>query len=122
MLTLVLGASTHAFELMLSAFILGLACGGLWIKKRIDAIANPMRFLGWVQVAMGLLALATIPVYSQMFEVMSAVIKGLAKTDAGHVMFLLSSHGIALTVMFPATFCAGMKLRARVMPAYQSVH
>ena len=110
MLSLVLGASTHSFELMLSAFILGLACGGLWVKRRIDAIADPMRFLGWVQIAMGLLALATIPVYGQMFEVMAAVIKGLAKTDTGHTMFLLSSHGIALTVMFPASFCAGMTL------------
>ncbi len=110
MLSLVLGASTHSFELMLSAFILGLAFGGLWVKHRIDTIAEPMRFLGWVQVAMGLLALATIPVYGQMFDVMAAVIKGLAKTDTGHTLFLASSHGIALTVMFPATFCAGMTL------------
>ena len=110
MLALVLGASTHSFELMLSAFILGLAFGGLWVKRRIDAIGDPMKFLGWVQVAMGLLALATIPIYGQMFELMAAVIKGLAKTDSGHAMFLASSHGIALLVMFPATFCAGMTL------------
>src|SRR5262249_27258183 len=32
LLALVLGSSTHAFELMLSAFILGLALGGLWIQ------------------------------------------------------------------------------------------
>ncbi|MFM9967245.1 MAG: fused MFS/spermidine synthase [Burkholderiales bacterium] len=110
MLSLVLGASTHSFELMLSAFILGLAFGGLWVKRRIDSIADPMFFLGWVQIAMGLLALLTIPLYGQMFEVMAAVIKGLAKTDTGHAMFLMSSHGIALAVMFPATFCAGMTL------------
>ncbi|MSQ53641.1 MAG: spermidine synthase [Betaproteobacteria bacterium] len=110
MLSLVLGASTHSFELMLSAFILGLAFGGLWVKRRIDLIADPMRFLAWVQIAMGLLALATIPVYGQMFEVMAAVIRGLAKTDTGHAMFLGASHGIALVVMFPATFCAGMTL------------
>ena len=36
MLSLVVGASTHAFELMLAAFILGLALGGLWVRKRID--------------------------------------------------------------------------------------
>jgi len=29
MLSLVLGSSTHSFELMLSAFILGLACGAI---------------------------------------------------------------------------------------------
>src|SRR6266699_708955 len=41
MLSLVLGASTHSFELMLSAFILGLACGGYWVRRRIDSIADP---------------------------------------------------------------------------------
>jgi spermidine synthase len=110
MLSLVLGSSTHAFELMLSAFILGLAFGGLWVRRRIDAIADPARFLGVVQVAMGLLALATLPLYGQMFDLMQAVIKGLAKTDSGYTLFLLASHGIALAIMFPASFCAGMTL------------
>ncbi|HYS77074.1 MAG TPA: hypothetical protein VEM38_13350, partial [Burkholderiales bacterium] len=110
MLSLVLGASTHSFELMLSAFILGLACGGYWVRRRIDSTGDPMRFLGIVQVAMGLLALATLPLYGQMFELMRAVMNGLAKTDAGYTLFLLSSHGIALAIMFPATFCAGMTL------------
>ena len=110
MLSLVLGSSTHSFELMLSAFILGLACGGLWVRRRIDAIADPQRFLGIVQVGMGLLALATLPLYGHMFSVMQAVIKGLAKSDAGYAFFLASSDGIALAIMFPATFCAGMTL------------
>ena len=110
MLSLVLGASTHSFELMLSAFILGIAAGGLWIRRRIDAIADPVRFLGFVQIAMGLLALATVPMYGRMFEVMAAVIKALAKTDGGYALFLASSHAIALAIMFPATFFAGMTL------------
>ena len=53
MLSLVLGASTHSFELMLSTFILGLALGGLGVRRRVDASAEPVRLLGWVQVAMG---------------------------------------------------------------------
>src|SRR5207247_9660749 len=59
MLSLVLGASTHSFELMLSTFILGLALGGLAVSRRVDASPAPERLLGWVQIAMGLLALAT---------------------------------------------------------------
>ena len=110
MLSLVLGASTHSFELMLSSFILGLAFGGLWIRSRIDRIANPVRFLAFVQVAMGLLALATLPLYGEMFPLMQSIMKALAKTDSGYLMYLLSSHGIALAIMFPATFCAGMTL------------
>ena len=110
MLSLVLGASTHSFELMLSAFILGLALGGLWIRQRIDRLAQPMTFLGIVQVVMGLAALATLPLYGTMFDVMQGVIKGLARTDSGYTMFLVVSHAIALAIMLPATFCAGMTL------------
>ncbi len=110
MLSLVLGSSTHSFELMLSAFIPGIACGGYWVRKRIASIADPVRFLGLVLALMGLLALATLPLYGQMFGLMRAVIQALARTDAGYALFLVSSHGIALAVMFPATFCAGMTL------------
>ena len=43
MLSLVLGSSTNAFELMLSAFIFGLALGGFWLRKRVDKIKKPIR-------------------------------------------------------------------------------
>jgi predicted membrane-bound spermidine synthase len=71
MLSLVLGSSTHAFELMLSAFIMGIAFGGLWIKRRIDSLDDPRRFLALVQVAMGILALGTLPIYGGTFNVMA---------------------------------------------------
>src|SRR5262249_56814618 len=38
------------------------------------------------------------------------VIQALARSDAGYALFLIASHGIALAIMFPATFCAGMTL------------
>ncbi len=110
MLSLVLGSSTHSFELMLSAFIAGLAFGGLWIRGRIDGIVEPVRYLAAVQIAMGLLALATVPVYANCFELMAAVMKGLSRTDQGYVLFNIASHSLSLLVMFPATFCAGMTL------------
>jgi predicted membrane-bound spermidine synthase len=110
MLSMVLGSSTHAFELMLSAFILGLALGGYWIRRRIERIAQPERFLGMVQVVMGLAALATLPVYGQSFELMQWLLHAVARTEEGYAAFNLGSHLIALAVMFPAAFCAGMTL------------
>jgi predicted membrane-bound spermidine synthase len=110
MLSLVLGASTHAFEVMLSAFILGLALGGLWIQRRIDALPSAVRYLAVVQVAMGLLALATLPLYGTTFDVMQWLTEVLPRTDGGYTLFNLASNGIALFVMLPATFCAGMTL------------
>jgi spermidine synthase len=110
MLSLVLGASTHSFELMLSTFILGLALGGLAVRRLVDSAASPERLLGWVQVAMGLLALATLPVYDRSFELMEYLMKGLARTDAGYAFFNLAGQGISALVMLPAAFCAGMTL------------
>lgn len=110
MLSMVLGGSTHAFELMLSAFILGLAFGGLWIKRRIDAIAIPQVALGVIQVAMGVLALATLFAYGQTFALMQGLMDAVARTTQGYAAFNVGSHLIALAVMFPAAFCAGMTL------------
>lgn len=110
MLSLVLSSSTHAFELMLSAFVLGLALGGLWIKRRIDTIADPVRFLAIVQVVMGALALATLPLYNVSFDAMRWVISAAPQTEAGYFWFNVASHAIAMVVMLPATFCAGMTL------------
>ncbi|NTW58031.1 MAG: spermidine synthase [Nitrospirae bacterium] len=110
MLSLVLGSSTHAFELMLSAFILGLAFGGLWIHRRLDRQDLPVRALVIVQIAMGVMALSTLWIYGQTFPVMQWLLKILPKSDAGYLLFNISSHGIAVAIMLPTTFCAGMTL------------
>ena len=108
MLTLVLGASTHSFELMLSMFILGLALGGLAVRKVVDTASE--RLLGWVQIAMGLAAAATLPLYDFSFSAMESLMKGLARSETGYFFFNLSGAGIAALMMLPATFLAGMTL------------
>jgi predicted membrane-bound spermidine synthase len=110
MLSLVLGASTHSFELMLATFILGLALGGLAVRRRADASSEPARLLAWVQVAMGLAALATLPVYDFTFSLMEALLRGLARSETGYALFNFSGAAIAALVMLPATFFAGMTL------------
>jgi predicted membrane-bound spermidine synthase len=110
MLSLVLGSSFHAFELMLSAFITGLALGGLWIRRRIDTIADPVRFSGFVQIAMGLAALATIFIYHLTFDWMAWALHVLQRSEEAYPLFNLFSHAIAFAVMLPATFLAGMTL------------
>jgi spermidine synthase len=110
MLSMVLGSSTHAFELMLSAFILGLALGGRWIQKRIEDLASPVRYLAYVQFFMGGLAILTLPVYGNTFELMHLALAALDRTEPGYVAFNIFSHLISVLVMVPATFCAGMTL------------
>ncbi len=110
MLVLVLGASTHAFELMLAAFILGLAAGGAWIRHRIDRIGDARSFLGHVQVWMGLAAIVTLPLYGGLFDAFAFLMAGLARTGPGYSLYHVASAAFALAVMLPATFLAGMTL------------
>ena len=110
MLSLVLGGTTHAFEVMLASFILGLAAGGLWIRRRIDTIGDPVRYLAVVQLAMGIAAAATIPVYGGSFDVMAWILAAISRSGGGYLIYNVSSTLLALLVMLPATFCAGMTL------------
>lgn len=105
-----LGTTIHSFELMLSAFILGLAFGGLWIRRHSARIGDAVAYAGYAQVLMGIAALASIPVFSQSFVWVGGMVEALPKTDAGYAMFSLGSGAIALLVMFPAAFFAGMTL------------
>ena len=110
MLAMVLGASTHAFELMLAAFILGLALGGAWIRNRIDGIADATSFLGHVQVWMAVAAIATLPLYGHLFDGLAYFLSALARNNPGYALYQAGSAVIALVVMLPATFLAGMTL------------
>ncbi|NBW64531.1 spermidine synthase, partial [bacterium] len=110
MLSLVLGSATHSFELMLSAFILGLALGAFWVRTRADHFRDPLRTLAVTQWAMGALALGTLTAYMASFQWMATLIGGLDQTVAGYHFFTIAKYGIALTVMLPATFCAGITL------------
>jgi predicted membrane-bound spermidine synthase len=110
MLSLVLGSATHSFELMLSAFILGLAIGAFIIRRRNGAERRTLQQLAHVQLAMGALAVATLPVYARSFEWMAAVMAAFTREPAGYVGFSLARYAICLGVMLPATVCAGMTL------------
>jgi predicted membrane-bound spermidine synthase len=109
MLSLVLGASTHSFELMLAVFVLGLAFGGLAVRRRADGTA-PERSLAWVQIAMGLAASLTLPLYDFTFGWMETIMGGLAHNDTGYFFFNAAGAAISGLIMLPATFLAGMTL------------
>jgi len=95
---------------MLSAFILGLAVGAWWIRRRIDVLVDPLATLARVQVTMGLLTVATLAGYGATFDLMAWAVRALARNQSGYLGFNFLSHAIALLVMLPATICAGMTL------------
>ena len=110
MLSLVLGSATHAFELMLSAFILGLALGAFYIRNRVDTERDAIRLLGVVQFAMGTFAILTLAIYINAFHWMALLLEILDENAAGYTTFNLARYGISLAIMLPSTFCAGMTL------------
>ena len=110
MLSLVLGSATHSFELMLSAFILGLALGAFWIRGRADRLRDPERMLGTLQWVMGGLALATLPLYAASFGWVASLLATFARSDQGYAGFTAARYALCLVIMLPATFCAGTTL------------
>ncbi len=110
MLSLVMGSATHSFEVMLSAFILGLALGAFLIRRFADEGLGSLVRLGWIQWFMGLAALGTLPVYLSTFGFMAFLVDFLPKSEEGYLLFNLARYGIAIAVMLPSTIMAGMTL------------
>lgn len=110
MLSMAVGNTMHAFELMLASFIAGIALGGLWVRKRADATDDPLRLVGWMQILMGVAALASLAVYANAFAWVGWFIQALTKTDAGYALFNLGTASLAIAIMLPAAFFAGTTL------------
>jgi len=111
MLALVLGSSTHAFELMLSALSShspSAACG-------CDAASTPRpsRCDCLPRAGGHGHRCSRHPAHLRLeFRRHGSGNAGSDADRGRYVAFNLFSHGIALAVMFPAAFCAGMTLRS----------
>lgn len=110
MLNLALGTTLHSFEIMLSSFIAGLAFGGLWIRRRIDRLERPLRAAGFAQLLMGLAVVVSLSLYNSVFEWVGLLYTGLSTSEGAYSMYNLGSAVIAMIVMMPAAFFAGMTL------------
>jgi spermidine synthase len=95
---------------MLATFILGIALGGLFIRKHLDRSENLVSILSVVQVLMGILAIGTIALYSNLFYFMEFIMSSLKDTSQGYIFYNIYSQIICMMVMLPATICIGMTL------------
>jgi spermidine synthase len=105
-----LGTTVHSFELMLSAFILGLALGGLAVRRLAARIGDALAWAGWAQVAMGAAALLSLLALANSFAWVGWLMSALARNADGYTLFLLGSGSVAIAVMLPAAFFAGTTL------------
>ena len=110
MLSLAVGSTLHAFELMLGAFIAGIALGALWVRKHADQTESPLKLLGFMQILMGLTALMALVFYSGAFAWVGFLVESLSRTDGGYALFNLGTAAIAVLIMVPTAFFAGTTL------------
>lgn len=59
-LVLFIPATTYAFTTMLATVLLGIAIGSAWAAARLPRLADPVRALARVQIATGILAIASM--------------------------------------------------------------
>jgi spermidine synthase len=98
-----LGNSTYAFTLMLTAFLSGIALGGFLIRFIVDRARSPIILFAWLEILIGGVATAVLPL---LFTVSySETVRGfLARTAGQFGSLMLSRFGTSLLVMLiPAT-------------------
>ncbi|HYC37391.1 MAG TPA: hypothetical protein VEC19_13280 [Usitatibacter sp.] len=110
MLTLGLGASTHAFEVMIAAFILAMSLGAFWFRNRIARIADHTAWLTGLMVAKAAFAAYAVWIYPDVLSFVGWMMRAVARTDAGYVLFTSAGLAASMLLMFPTAFCAGMTL------------
>jgi len=108
LLALLLGSSAHAFDLMISAFVTGLALGALYIHKRSPR--RPLRALILAQAAMAAMAVIPLLLHTHFFEVSFQVNRILMRTVEAWPYHAVVQYLFSAVTMIPAAFFAGMTL------------
>jgi spermidine synthase len=102
-LVFLLGNTTYAFTLMLTAFLTGIALGGFTIRYVADRVKNRLNLFAALQVLIGLFSAASLPL---LFSILgSESIHSMLQRMSGKFgLLVLSESFIALLLMLlPAT-------------------
>ena len=110
LVSLLLGSATHSFDIMISAFILGLAFGGLYSKKILRNGPKVPFALGIVQMLMGAFALCSIYLYKPFFQIFNSFHLVFLRTELSWCVVSAVKYLLCLLLMGPTTFFAGMTL------------
>ncbi len=114
-LVFLLGNTTYAFTLMLTAFLLGIAIGGYSIRFLSEIVKNPLRLFATIELSIGAFSAVALPIL--FFIVKSATIHSFIVRFSGNMELLaVSNFVIALSVMLlPATLIgATLPLMGRI--------
>jgi predicted membrane-bound spermidine synthase len=110
LLSLLMGSSSHSFDQMLSAFILGLALGGLACRKLLAKNFEPLKLLAFAQILMAFFAVCTLYFHVPFWVAMNEAHQIFNQTAMGYVFWSLFKYLLAVLWMVPTSFFAGMTL------------
>jgi spermidine synthase len=103
-LALVIGSTTYAFSLMLTAFILGLAIGSAIMARLVDRLSRRMHWFAGVEIGIGLSAIAALP----LFGLMPVWVVGIVREHRESFAAMQSiEFGLILLVMMVPTTLMG---------------
>jgi spermidine synthase len=102
-LVFLLGNTTYAFTLMLTAFLSGIALGSFLVRFVADRVKSPLRLFAAIEFLIGVLSAAALPFL--FFIARSQTVRTFVDGMSGEFGFLvLSNFGVALLLMLlPAT-------------------
>lgn len=104
LLTLFFGSTILAVSTVLAVFMGGLAIGSALLGKRADRTAEPVRFYGWLELVIGLLAMATPLTFAAIEQ---AYILINARTTLGFWEAALLRFGLSALLLLPPTIMMG---------------
>lgn len=108
LLSLLMGSSSHSFDQMLSAFILGLALGSAVSGKLLKK--DSLVVLSLAQIFMAFFALCTLYFHQPFWAMMNEANQIFNPTTDGYLCWSAFKYALSLLWMVPTSFFAGMTL------------
>ena len=102
--SLVFGNTNYAAAIVLSAFFVGMAVGSLFFGRKADAIAHPFRVYGFLEIGIGLSALAVPVLVTFMDSFYPSLYRALGEKN---VFFFIIRFVLSFVIVFIPTFFMG---------------
>lgn len=109
LLALALGSSTHAFAVMLTTFISGIALGA-WLVGRWRSLRRSLDAFGWLELALAGSLLLLAPFYADLPFWFLRLGDVLARRPEAFVFYQFAQAAICFAAMFLPTVILGMTL------------
>lgn len=110
LLSLLLGASAQSFAVMLSAFLLGIALGGMAVSWRRWCITEPLWVLGWLVVIAVISTALALPLVERVGYELTLLRSSFPRTVEGYADYQKASFAACLLLMVLPTTALGAAL------------